>query len=120
VEGTPQDQAAPEPVETSIGSGVDAILEAAREAAAGIVADAQAEGRRLHAAAEKAAHDEAGRLAAGNRDLRNEANVLAGRRDRIRRELESIAHDLEDAIAEVAPDGSGASLGEAVDVRRRS
>jgi hypothetical protein len=153
VEGRSDEQTTPQRVEDSIGSGVDAILAAAKEAAAGIVsdaerraeetrlaveayaervrveaveeakrirADAQAEGERLHAAAHDAARAEAEALTAGNSELRNEANVLASRRDRILRELESIAHDLEDAIAEVAPERPDASLGEALDVRRRS
>jgi hypothetical protein len=147
------DEAPTSRVDESIGSGVDAILAAAKEAAAGIVADAerraedtrlavdayaervrreaetearrirseaQAEGDRLKAAAEDRARAEAEALFAGNTDLRNEANVLAGRRDRIMRELESIANDLEDAIAEVAPEQPSASLGEALHVRRRS
>ncbi len=153
MEETSREHATPQRVEDSIGSGVDAILTAAREAAAGVVADAerraddtrlaveayaervrreaeeeanrirtaaQAEGGRLRAAAQEAAADEAEALTAGNRELRNEANILASRRDRVLRELESIAHDLEDAMAELAPERSRGSLGEALDVRRRS
>jgi hypothetical protein len=139
-------------VDESIGSGVDAILAAAREAAAGIVADAersaedtrlaveayaervrreaedearqvraelQAERERLVEDAREAARAEAEQLAESNAGLRSEAHVLASRRDRILRELESIAHDVDDAVAELAPEDSR-SLGEALDVRRRS
>jgi hypothetical protein len=153
VEGTPPDQPQSQEVEESVGSSVDAILRTAREAAAGIVADAerraedtrltvdayaervlreaeeeakrvrataQAESERRHAAAQDAAQAEAASLESGNSDLRNEADVLASRRDRILRELESIARDLEDAVAGVAPEAPSASLGEALDVRRRS
>ena len=153
MEGTPPGQPPQERVEDSVGSSVDAILGKAREAAAGIVADAerraedtrltvdayaervlreaeeeakrirttaQAESERLRATAQEAAQSEAASLESGNSDLRNETNVLASRRDRILRELESIARDLEDAIAEAAPEAPNASLGEALDVRRRS
>jgi hypothetical protein len=153
VEESPPDQTTAPPAEASVGSGVDAILDAAREAAQGIVADAerraeetrlaidayaervrweaeeeakrirsaaQAEVERLRAEALEAARTEAETLAAGMGDLRNESDVLADRRDRILRELESIAHTLEDAIAEVAPEPADSSLGEALDVRRRS
>jgi hypothetical protein len=153
VEGTEPQQTTPQRVEDSIGSGVDAILAAAKEAAAGIVGDAkrradesrlaveayadrvrqeaeqeakrirtaaQAEGEHLHTAAHETAQAEAEALAAGNSELRNEANVLASRRDRILRELEALAHDVEDAITEVAPARPDSSLGEALDVRHRS
>jgi hypothetical protein len=153
VEGTAPEHATPERAEDSVGSGVNAILEAARETAEKIVADAErrgeetrlaidayaervrweaeeeakkirttahAEGERLHAAAHDAARAEAEELATGLSELRNETNVLASRRDRILRELESITHVLEDAIADVAPEEAGSSLGDALDVRRRS
>ena len=86
------------------------VLREAEEEAKRIRTTAQARERATPGAtAQEAApsRERAASLESGNSDLRGaETNVLASRRDRILRELESIARDLEDAIAEAAARGS--------------